>query len=182
MKCLILVMFFFVSCASYAPKTYKQNCAQKGMVLAGVTESNSSTSFYNFNNHSNVYANSYGEAVSCVVPKNEMERCEIEVENRVLKPINEYNSSVGTKKLLNGIAYGVYIIPGIVSKLYYDNALENALEKSEVIRNSLAGSCSSKERIPASHKKVPSDNILRKVDEFLDEEWFISHPSFEFKW
>jgi len=170
MKILFLpILLFSVSCATYAPKSYKQNCAQKGMVLAGVTESSSSTSFYNFNSNSTTYSDSSGEAVTCVVPKNEIEKCEIEVENKVASPIIEYNKSIGTKRLINGAAYGLYIIPGIASKLYYDKMREKALQESDEIRNSLDGYCSGSLREPANFRDSNSHSLLKRVDRFLDE-------------
>ena len=165
----ILTLFFFVSCAGYAPKTYKQNCAQKGMVLAGITESSSSTSFYNFNTNSNSYADSSGEAVTCVVPKNEIEKCEIEVENKVAGPINEYNQTVSTKRLLNGAAYGLCIIPGIVSKFYYDGIREKAIGESLEIRNSLHEYCSGSDREPANIESINRPNPLKQVQKILKE-------------
>lgn len=166
---LIFALLSFVSCASYAPKTYKQNCAQKGMILVGVTESSSSTSFYNFNTNSTSYADSSGEAVSCIVPKNDIEKCEIEVENKVSVPINEYNNNVATKRLINGAAYGLYIIPGILSKFYYDDIREKAIGKSMEIRESLKDYCSESAREPANLEGRNPKSSLRQVQEILRE-------------
>ncbi len=166
---MILAMFFFVSCASYAPKTYKQNCAQKGMVLVGVTEASSSTSFYNFNTNSTAYADSSGEAVSCIVPKNEVEKCEIEVENKVAAPINEYNKTIGTKRILNGAAYGLFIVPGILSKFYYDGVREKAIVESNEIRDSFQDYCSDSARQPANFKDKNPGGPLSQVEKILND-------------
>lgn len=98
----LLSLILLTSCATYAPKTYNQECGEKGMILKGVSANSGRGSAYSFQSNSHVTASYYGESISCEVPKTQEEMCYAVEYGESARPINEYNSSVGGKQLING--------------------------------------------------------------------------------
>lgn len=126
----LLVLVVISSCASYAPKTYNQQCADKGMVLTGVSNSSGSGSHYNIGTNSSVVSSYADEAVHCIVPENDIQRCEVEKYVESSMSVQEYNSSAGTKRFVTGVGYIAFILPGVVAKLVFDNQLDEAVSRS----------------------------------------------------
>jgi hypothetical protein len=135
---LILSVFILQSCATYIGYTYDQQCANKGMVLSGANETSGVNTYSN-----GTYGRSYYDNVSCRVPANNDEKREIALEQERLYPINEYNSGVRTKQLINGIGYYLLILPGVGLKFWYDHEADQALKKYQEIRSSQNRSVSS---------------------------------------
>ena len=136
----LLSLVMLTSCATHAPKTYEQRCAERGMVLRGVNASSGTTSNYNYNY--GVTTGSYsGENVSCEVPANDIQRCQVGVLRHSTDPIENYNSGVQFKNLLAGVGYITYVIPGFVAKYYYDKQRSTALSESLAIQETMYDKC-----------------------------------------
>lgn len=148
-----LPMFFLsviilTSCASAIRLSPLEQCAMQDMKLSGVTTGQGSASAWNYYSGTTVASSSY-YGVSCEVPKNDQDRCEIERTQWIAAPKAEYNSDISTKKLLTGLGYYAFIAPGVVAKVVYDNQKDEALKKSQQIARDTFGKCSST-RVPAS--------------------------------
>jgi len=131
----LTVLLSLTSCASMAPISYQEQCALKGMALTGVTESNGteSATAYNWTTHQSAtaHSNSFSENVSCRVPVNQEEKCEVDHLARAAMPKAEYNEGYNTKRSLTGWGYFLFVIPGVALKLTYDDQLNKAVAKSQ---------------------------------------------------
>jgi hypothetical protein len=150
MKSIILCLLVVTSCATRAPLNYNQKCAAKGLVLDGVSEQSGSGSTYSFATNSTYVSNSSGENISCVVPRNDYQRCQIEVYSKSIAPISEYNEWYKTKEFVNGLGYYALILPGVGLKYYYDSQRDQAINKSSEILKELQYGCSDVKREAAS--------------------------------
>lgn len=153
MKILSLILSLsLVSCATRAPKSYKQQCADKGMILRGVSSTSGSTSNYNYYTGNNI-GSFDGESVSCAVPETKRDECRVEKLRVAAGPVNEYNDGYGAKVFLSGLGYYAFVIPGVVAKLAYDSQRDSAVNKSYELEALAEKECSitQEERVPASN-------------------------------
>jgi hypothetical protein len=132
-----------VGCATSAPISYQEHCANKGMMLASVTDTDSSAAAYG-SNGSTAYARGNAESVSCEVPKTEVQSCEVRRLGAVAGPKVEYNSGLTGKKWVTGIGYVLYVLPGVGAKLYYDSKLDKAVAQSQKIDAETKDACVAK--------------------------------------
>jgi hypothetical protein len=138
MKTLILTLSLaaLAGCASPARYSANERCANRDMVLDGITATNTTASNYYVGE-----THAYAESVSCAVPKSEKDRCEVDLYKRTATPKNEYNSSYDSKYFLSGLGYWVAIVPGVVLKVVYDGQLSDAEKKSAAVYSEHAQSC-----------------------------------------
>ncbi len=151
MKTMIIpiLSLFITGCATSAPMSYREHCALKGMVLAGITDDSESASAYNWKTGSTVTAYSSSTAVSCKVPESDEEKCEVSRLAQIAEPRAEYNGHLYSKRLITGFGYYALIVPGIVAKVLYDDQLGNVITKSRDIAQTIPA-CSDERRIPAA--------------------------------
>jgi hypothetical protein len=141
----ILVLLFVVSsCATYAPRSYKQECGVKGMVLTGVTSDSGS-----FNSYAGGRGNYSSDGVQCVVPSNEFQECQARIYGQASRPVDEYNEWYGTKRFVTGLGYYALIVPGIAAKLFFDHQRDKAVQESYELEDKLSGQCI-ENRVPAN--------------------------------
>lgn len=131
---LLLVIFLFISsCATPITMNSTEQCASRGLKLVGENFGGTSAEAYNYSNNNLIRANSYSSNISCSPAVTENEKCEINRVQNSLTPIYEYNNSISSKRLINGIGYLCSIIPGIVLKIVYDNQQDSAIKRSNEI-------------------------------------------------
>lgn len=120
-------------CATYAPYTYQEQCAFKGMKLAGVNADSGRTTHVTYGRNSPIVGTSdnYSESVRCDVPASDDDRKMIGHIHFAAGPKIKYNSTVEIKRWVNGAGYILFIIPGIGLKLVFDNEQEKAIKESE---------------------------------------------------
>lgn len=122
------------------------------MMLKGVSSSEGTGSGYNFN--TGVTSTSYsGENVSCEVPKTKVEKCVVSEIQKSLGPVQEYNEWAETKRLVSGLGYWAFILPGVAAKLAFDGQRDTAVKKSRELEVAGESSCEkeAEEREPASN-------------------------------
>jgi hypothetical protein len=158
MKILILLWLTLalLGCATAIPYTAEEQCALGAMHLVGLDFQSGSSHAVASNGRSAV-AHSYGTAVRCETPKSEAESSHVAIVRQSLDPKIEYNNAIGGKRLMTGIGYVLWIVPGIGLKLYFDSEYDNAVEQSYKIRSELS---SGQPRTPAvqSESKVDDSN------------------------
>ena len=127
-------MFMCLSgCATAIPYSSKEKCALDDMKVVGVDLGNSSAAAYNLQTRAMVVGRGSGTTVRCEVPSTDAEKAEIEAINQYLEPINAYNSGIGGKRVLTGVGYVFWILPGLGAKLYYDSQYDKAIKDAEAI-------------------------------------------------
>lgn len=140
-KITMLIVLAFTGCATVAPISYQEHCALKGLKLAGVSESNgtSSASAYNYQTgqSATAYGNSYAENIGCLAPSSPQDKCEIKNHQQTAIPKADYNDGIKGKRILNGFAYVLWVVPGVVLKLVYDDQHDKAVAKSREIASQL---------------------------------------------
>jgi hypothetical protein len=147
MRILIMALLFtLTSCAGWVATNYRQECAQKGMKLAGVNSGSGASYNYNYGR-----TNHYSENVQCELPKSKKEQCEINAYERSLDPIYEYNEWWRTKDAVTGLGYFAFILPGVGAKMYFESKQEDAIAESRRIAQEELKKCEmAEERAPAS--------------------------------
>lgn len=125
---LVLVMGFSFGCVHAQRLTPDERCALQGMVLTGMSVSNSSSSDVTVGGgHTYVTSGSIDESsVQCRVPATTAERCAVD---HTLKPAAmklDYNAKI--RNLLIGTGYVLFIVPGIVASIAFISG-EADLEK-----------------------------------------------------
>lgn len=133
---LLLSVFLLTSCATRAPKTYKQICADRGMVLAGV--SSDSGSGQNYYTGRTSY---YGESVNCSVPRSKVEECKVVGISESSVPVDEYNEFAETRRFVSGLGYWAFILPGIGLKYAFDTQRDEAYNKGLELQRNAEQSC-----------------------------------------
>lgn len=143
MRHLFIVFTLLLSgCAVMAPLSYNEHCATRGMKLAGVSDTNgSSTSF--MPGVGAVVSGGRAESVSCEVPQSDADLCKVKYYSATAAPKLEYNDGIGTKRLVTGTGYFLFVLPGVIAKLAYDSQLDGAVDASNDIAKQNASMCSS---------------------------------------
>lgn len=145
MKLLLLSLLILImtGCATAIPLTYEEDCAVRGMKLAGATTGHSVTTstIIGRHGHARAFSHSRGEGISCVVSEDEKENCKIDKLRAVALPKHEYNRDIRMKKMIIGLGYATLIVPGIVAKLIYDHQRSSAIDESQEIYRTTADKC-----------------------------------------
>lgn len=146
----VLLAILLPGCAHQIPLTYQESCASRGMVFSGIETYNGQAFAYGANGAwANVQAT--GESVSCSVPKTQVESCQTEYLANESAPKRAYNSNVQSLRLLTGIGYVLYIVPGVAMKYVADKRYDKAVLDSQDYVATTPNSCSALEpREPAS--------------------------------
>ena len=137
---------FISACATYAPVSYQEKCALKGMVLSGVG-SESGSSFAVGRNGAWASGRSQSETVMCRVPETPKEQCEINSYVKAFEPKAKYNDSVSSVNPWIGVGYFIYILPGVVGKLAMDNKLDKAVNSYEESLPGYLSECNSTSQV-----------------------------------
>lgn len=148
--CLIVMTALAIGgCASPILYTNSSRCALQGMQLEGVSMGDSSGQSYNYRTQStvNTYSSYYG--VNCSVPKDAISACYVSARREALEPALEYNNGFEMKRLITGLGYTAFIVPGVIAKFYYDSEAIAAATKSLELRKAAEAKCG---RYPASFK------------------------------
>lgn len=116
-------------CATAIPYTYQEHCAFDGMKLQGVQHSHGQAMVYSQGHLAS--GHSYGTGVSCEIPKTDADKAEVNHIREAAQPKADYNRNIGPKRLLTGVGYVLWILPGIGAKLYYDSQYDKAVEASQ---------------------------------------------------
>jgi len=135
----VITILSFSGCATGIRYNSNQECSARGMVLDGVSISHESARASGYNYYSGtttVNASSSYESANCEYPKDDAKKCEAKTYLSSTEPINEYNDGIGGKRLLNGLGYLAFIVPGIVLKIIYDNQRSDAISESRKIMSS----------------------------------------------
>lgn len=144
-------------CTTMIPISYQEDCARKGMVLAGVNSFSGDTSTYASNGRSAISISS-GETLSCVVPKDEAQACEVKKFAAVGEPKFRFNSEVKDRRLTEGVGYFFYVVPGLVLRYLHDGVKDEAIAKSD--QKAEAAEKGLICQVPSQNSK-PSDADLR---------------------
>lgn len=136
---LIATAISISGCATVAPVSDSETCAKSGMLLAGKSFSEGNATVWT--GKTTAIGSSSGISLSCRVPENEADKCEVNRIASIAQPKFEYNENIGTKRTLTGVGYVLWIIPGVVLKLVYDSQYDKALSASNEISKTSA-SCS----------------------------------------
>jgi hypothetical protein len=148
---IILISGILSACATAIPYSNEEECAKVGMVPDGVAIGSASTIGYNYNAGVTTVSTS-SSTLMCRVPTSQVQQCQVKHLQESMAPKERYNSKIGEKKLLTGLAYLIYVIPGIGVKLMFDReSLDSENESQEISSNQEA--CDTRET--ASLKTSP---------------------------
>lgn len=130
---LILACIALSGCATPIHYTSRERCALGGLKLAGVDVTDSSAVAYNWKSNSTTTVNESSKSIRCDVIKTEEERKENERILAIAEPKVKYNDTVDGKRLINGIGYCLWIVPGILAKVVFDVEYDKAVKESDAI-------------------------------------------------
>ena len=129
----IIITLLLTSCATPINYTYEESCALKGLVLSGVTSTNLNGSNYNINTGNTSVNNLSGESIQCKIAQNENEKCLINELRKKMIPKVDYNENISTYRTITGVGYCLFIVPGIIFKIIFDDKKNNAIIESNKI-------------------------------------------------
>lgn len=136
-----LVVVGLSGCATEIPYSAQEECALDGLKFVGVDKSNSSgvASGYAWGEQTrNMNYVSSSIQVRCEIPKTEAEKVEISTLQKSVRPKVTYNRDVGTRKVVTGIGWLLYAVPGFILYMVFDDERTEAVTKSHEIERSIA--------------------------------------------
>lgn len=126
-----------MGCATYLPSSYEDHCALKGLKLEGVDDNFGRSFHTNPQTGQYVIGNQSGENIRCVVPKTDVEKCEVENKRKVAEPIDEYNDGVKMRRIFTAYGYAFFFVPGYITNLFSEKKRDKAIEESNSIKATL---------------------------------------------
>lgn len=130
---LVLVAVGVSGCATAIPYGPHEQCAQQGETLEGVSTGRGVGYTPNFVTGRGLMTVSNTYSVNCREPQTEQEKCKIDAIQKEMVPKAEYNEHIENKKIVNETGYLLFLVPGVVAKVLYDDQRSDALAESNKI-------------------------------------------------
>jgi hypothetical protein len=115
-------------CVSRPPISAPEQCARRGMAMDGLVLTSGESVGVASSGRRVAWSrgSSYGEAVSCVRPRNKAEACEIEGALVSLQQKAKYET--GPRNFLLFVGWAAFVVPGLVMYVVMDDGDDYAVE------------------------------------------------------
>lgn len=161
-----LAISLATACVHPVPMTPQETCGVRGMVVAGisVSESNSSDVVIGNNGRSAVVTSSgYAEGVSCRPPQTEAERCDVEVGAAGAGPKADWQDVRG-KRALVYLGVLAFILPGIIIGAIFSSNRGDAEVASVNAADDARFECGARQERKAERRKDVEQEATAKAD------------------
>ena len=136
------------ACVRRPALTLHEQCADRGMVLAGVTMSSGGSVGVARAGGQTVVATGrrYDEEVSCRVPETRADQCVIEA--NALSAAHKFGFGVIGRNFLIGVGYVAFILPGFAFYLIFDSQADRTANEARKMREVALERCELLREIP----------------------------------
>lgn len=131
----LALVLAFQNCATAIPLSPRETCALDDLKLHNTDQGGAIVAGYG--SGGSALAVGKSKVIRCELPATDVEKLEVTRTRTIVAPKAEYNSSIGTKKLITGIGW-LAGVPGIIAKFYYDHEYDKAVRESERIAATLS--------------------------------------------